>query len=81
MFTLKDRVMAVIFAKGIRCPKIISKARSILDSVEKGLIRPRKLVVNKASVVNIGLRHRAVQPKGSYDWTVMTHEAYNNFCS
>ena len=45
---------------------------------ESGAIRPRILTCNKASVLDITLRVRAIKMKNKAFWQVLTHEKYNS---
>lgn len=62
--------------KGI-CSKVVDKAIALIEQVESGLLRPKKIIANKARVIEIDRRHRAIKQASKDYWYVCTHEKYN----
>ncbi|WP_430732350.1 hypothetical protein [Vibrio vulnificus] len=72
--------MKITFDKAIRDQDIKTRATALIQEAEYGFIKPKKLTCNKALVLNITLRIRAIKFKGKNEWLVMGHEKYNRHC-
>lgn len=55
---------------------LIAKAEELLERYALHQLRPRRLVSNKALVIDVGLRHRLISANAQ-KWELVTHERYN----